>query len=74
MNKKYDKWKLGVIHPLMDKLPKNEGLERISDEFVIKGENLRKFQKWLKSKIYPNYLLKPFAYVTRVIPDQIYTK
>ena len=43
MEKKYDKRKLGVIHPLMDKLPRNEAIERISDDFVIKGENLRKF-------------------------------
>ena len=66
---KFSKPKLGVIHPILQKLP-NDMLARdnlfLQQNFVLKGRRNELYEKHLEKREYPDFLLKPFCYVKTV--------
>lgn len=66
MEKRFEKQKLGVIHPVMNKKPFEREMSFLEERFLLKGEQMKLFEKLINQRELPNYLVKPFYYVKRV--------
>lgn len=66
MDRKFEKRKLGVINPIIDKKPFEREKEFLEERFLLKGEQMKVFQKMINQRELPSYLVKPFYYVKRV--------